>query len=315
VSATVPLKYGKPALSFADQAEKLILRGLVADRDELIARLRAVSYYRLSAYWYTFRIPGDPDDRLMPDTTLAMVWRRYTFDRQLRLLVIDVIERVEIAVRTQLVNRHSLAHGAFGYLKRPTLPGMGQAIHEQFLRKIRDEAEDSREDFVLHYKAKYTGERDLPLWMACELMTFGGMLTLFRHVEKPMKQAIAAEYGVADVVLESWLLTLNYVRNICAHHERLWNRGMGSKQPSIPRSHKHPDWHAPVPIAGDRMFGVLTVLHVLLRKVAPQSQWKARLLKLFADYPDIPLRFMGFPDNWQASPLWNGAAATGCAQP
>ena len=84
------MKYEKPALTFAEQADCLLARGLVADHNELLNVLKSVNYYRLSAYWYTFRIAGDPDDRLRPETTLKMVWDRYVFDRQLRLLVMDV---------------------------------------------------------------------------------------------------------------------------------------------------------------------------------------------------------------------------------
>jgi abortive infection bacteriophage resistance protein len=105
------MKYVKPALTFSDQADRLLKRGLVApDQQAVIEKLQAVSYYRLSAYWYPFR---QPDDTLKPGTTLETIWRRYTFDRQLRLLVLDAIERVEIAVRTQIVNRHTLKHGPF----------------------------------------------------------------------------------------------------------------------------------------------------------------------------------------------------------
>jgi hypothetical protein len=110
------MKYTKTALSFGEQAELLLGRGLEADRDELIERLRAVNYYRLSAYWYTFRIPGDPADRLRPGTSLDTVWRRYAFDRHLRLLVMDAIERIEIALRTEVVNRFTMQHGPFDYL-------------------------------------------------------------------------------------------------------------------------------------------------------------------------------------------------------
>ena len=304
------MKYLKPALPFPEQADLLLRRGLMADRDTLIERLRAVNYYRLSAYWYTFRTPGDPNDRLIPGTTLDAVWRRYTFDRQLRLLVMDAIERVEIAIRTQLVNRHTLAYGPFGYLDRANLPGMDIHIHEKFMDKIHKEAEHSQEDFVKHYVGKYTSGTDFPLWMACELLTFGGLLTLFRNVETAIKRDVAATYGIADAVLESWLITLNYIRNVCAHHGRLWNRGLDSKPPAIPRPHKHPAWHSPVPILPDRLFGVLTLLHFLLRQVAPNSAWKQRLKSLLAAYPDVPIRFMGFPDNWEESPLWQDAAAT-----
>jgi len=296
------MKYSKPPLTFPDQADLLIKRGLIADRNELIHRLESVSYYRLSAYWYTFR-KKDSDD-LKEGTTLDTVWERYVFDRQLRLLVMDAIERVEIALRTQLVNRHSLRFGALGYLDRNTLPGMSVDDHRFFLETIRNEARKSKEDFVVHYFGKYTSETDLPLWMACELMTFGTMLTLFRHVDKSIKSSIAAEYGIADVVLESWLLSLNFVRNICAHHARLWNRGLGNKQPSIPRLNKHPEWHTPVAVPSDCIFGVMTVLYYMLRKVAPMSLWKDRLEKLLAGYPRIPLRFMGFPDKWKDCSIW-----------
>lgn len=298
------MEYTKKAFSFSEQADLLLTRGLIADRDTLLSHLQAVSYYRLSAYWFTFRIDNDPEDRLIPGTTLDAVWERYIFDRQLRLIVMDAIERVEVAVRTQVVNRHVMRHGPFGYLDRNTLPTIRVEDHRVFLEKVRKEAENSREDFVLHYFRKYTREHDLPLWMACELLTFGGTLTLFRHIATDIKRDIAARYSVADKVLESWLLTMNHIRNVCAHHARLWNRGMGSKEPAIPRANKHPQWHIPVEVAPDRVFGVLTILRYMLDRVAPQSNWQDRLIALFKKHPEVPLRFMGFPDNWYDCPFW-----------
>lgn len=295
------MKYTKPSISFAEQADLLVSRGLqAASKEEIIEKLEAVSYYRLSAYWYTFR---RSDDSLAPGTTLSMVWRRYTLDRQLRLMVIDAVERVEIAVRTQLVHRHTEKYGPFGYLDRAHLPKISVEHHRELLDRIRKESKHSREDFVRHFFSKYTTETDLPLWIASELMTFGNMLTLFRGVEIAMQQAIATEYGIADRVLDSWLQTMNVVRNICAHHGRLWNRVFGVK-PLIPHGRKHPDWHAPVVIGNDRLFGILTVLQYLLRQVAPQSAWKKRLHVLLDEYSDIPRRSMGFPEGWEHSPLW-----------
>ena len=298
------MNYPKPALTFADQADLLARRGLAApDQPAIVEKLGCVSYYRLSAYWYPFR---QPDGTLRPGTTLEKVWRRYPFDRQLRLLVLDAVERVEIAVRTRVVNEHALLHGAFGYLDPANLPGLPADDHRQLLQRLREAAAHSREDFVRHYFAKYTAETDLPLWMACELMTFGNLFTLFRGIAKPMRQTVAAAYGVADTVLQSWMATLNQIRNLCAHHARLWNRVFGIK-PTIPRRNKHPEWHAPVPITDDRLFGVLTVLHFLLRQIAPASLWRERWENLLSLYPEIPLAAMGFPAHWQASPLWHPA--------
>ena len=297
------MKYPKTALSFPDQADRLLARGLVADRAQLVERLSSVNYYRLSAYWYTFRIDGDADDKLIPGTTLATVWSRYVFDRQLRLLVMDAIERVEVAIRTQIVNRHVLEHGPFGYLDRATLPGMSVEDHRKLLEKVRTEARNSREDFVRHYFGKYTMEHDLPLWMACELMTFGNMLALFMGLRTRVKKDVAQHYGLTVPVLGSWLKSLNQARNICAHHARLWNRVYGVRA-VVPDVATHPDWYAPVPVDGDRTFGMLTMLFYLLKQVAPQSRWRDRLVALFAQYPDVPLRFMGFPPNWTDCPIW-----------
>lgn len=295
------MRYTKPSLTFIEQAELLLRRGLVAPSTEaVVATLQAVSYYRLSAYWYPFR---RADDTLQPDTTLEMIWRRYTFDRQLRLLLIDAIERAEIAVRTQLVYRHTQLYGPFGYSQPARLPQITPAEHQDLLARLREEADRSKEDFVRHFRTKYAEEPDLPLWMASELMTFGNMLILFRGVERSVKQTIAHHFGVADTVFESWLRTLNHVRNICAHHGRMWNRVLGLK-PQVPRPHKHPEWHIPVAIPNERVFAVLTILHYLLKQVAPNTAWKARLLALLARYPDIPLAPMGFPLTWQDSPIW-----------
>ena len=297
------MKYLKPPLSFGEQADLLIQRGIVGNRGDIIGRLQAVNYYRLSAYWYTFRIPGDPDDRLRPDTDLNTIWRRYTFDRHLRLHVMDAIERVEIAIRTQVVNRFTLQHGPLGYLDRANLPGISVEDHRRLLEKVRIESANSREDFVRHFFSRYSSETDLPLWMACELMTFGAMYTLYRGLRTRMKKDIAQEYGVHAPVLSSWLRTLNQVRNLCAHHARLWNREFGNK-PLIPEPAASPEWHTPVAIANDKTFGILTVLYFLLKKVAPQSGWRGRLTALFDQYDDVPKRFMGFPGDWEQSPLW-----------
>lgn len=295
------MRYTKPAMTFGDQADLLLSRGLAgATKAEIEAKLQAVSYYRLSAYWVPFR---QPDDAFKPGSTLDMIWRRYTFDRQLRLLLLDAIERAEVAIRTRLVNDHTLMHGPLGYLDRAHLPGLQVHEHRDLLERIREEVRRSRETFVTHFFAKYTSETDLPLWMACELMTYGSMFTLYRGLAKPLQQALAAHHGVADTVFESWLRALNHVRNLCAHHARLWNRTLGLR-PQIPRAHKHPHWHQPVRIRDDRIFGILSVLHYLLKQTAPGSRWKQRLSDLFAIYPDIPIADMGFPPDWDQSPIW-----------
>jgi abortive infection bacteriophage resistance protein len=295
------MKYSKPPLSFEAQADLLISRGLIADRLMLISRLKSASYYRLSGYLFPFR---NPDDTYKPGTTFQRVWSYYAFDRQLRLLVLDAIERVEIAVRTNFVYAFAHQYGPFGYTLPENLPELEHPQHTDFLEKIGIERKRNREIFVKHFQNKYGDCHDhLPLWMASELMTFGMLLTFINGAGKSMRQRLGAIYGVSDDVLLSWMRAISGVRNICAHHGRLWNRELGY-QPFIPKKHKHLEWHIPVEVQSNRVFGVLTVLKFFLKQVAPQSHWQIRLEDLLKRYPDVPRRPMGFAENWKECPIW-----------
>jgi len=295
------MRYDKPPLTFEQQADKLIKRGLVVDRAFLIDRLRNVNYYRLSGYLYPYR---QLDDTFRPGTTFECVWCHYTFDRRLRLIVMDAIERVEVSVRTQLI--YALAHdsGAFGYTKPEALPNLSLGEYTRWIEEINKEASRSREVFVEHFKNKYGDTHAfLPLWIIGEIMSFGCMLTMYTGISDNIKKGIAAYYGIPAMVLTSWLHTTNVIRNICAHHGRLWNRELGVR-PFIPRKNKYPEWHEPVLIPQNRIFGFLTILRYLLRIMAPQTKWQSRLFELLDEYPEISRLSMGFPDNWKDSPLW-----------
>lgn len=293
------MKYTKPPLTYEKQSQLLISRGLVCCEQELIEKLKAVSYYRLSGYWYPFR---NPDDTFKPHTSLEQVWKRYTFDRQLRLLVLDAIERIEISIRTGLVYHHSHTYGPFGYMDGTNFPYLSKNEFMMLQGKIRESVKQSRETFVLHFNQKYGDMHpDLPLWMLAELLSFGMILTMYRGVDKQIKRSIASEYHLAFGVMESWLKTINMVRNICAHHSRLWNRTLGIK-PIIPN--KDPQWHTPAKVHNDRIFGVLTLLKYLMNYTAPQSQWQDRLENLLKQYQGVSIKLMGFPENWKECPIW-----------
>ncbi len=299
------MKYDKPPLSFEEQADLLIKRGLVVDRAFLIDRLKNVNYYRLSGYLYPYR---QANDNFKSGTTFEKVWHHYTFDRRLRLIIMDAIERVEVSVRTQLI--YALAHTtkAFGYAKPDAFPKLTPQEHERLIKTITDEADRGKEKFVDHFRTKYGDSHEhLPLWMAGEIMSFGCTLTIYRGVSDLIKRDIARHYGVPDEVFTSWLQTINVIRNICAHHSRLWNRELGVK-PFIPRKNKYPEWHDPVAIPQHRIFGILTILNYLLKITAPQSQWKSRLFSLLDEYSRISRWSMGFPDNWKESLLWKDGA-------
>jgi abortive infection bacteriophage resistance protein len=169
------------------------------------------------------------------------------------------------------------------------------------LKDIDQSAKRSREVFVKDYFAKYTSEPGLPLWMAAEVASFGNLFTFFRHIHYQEQKFLASQLAISAKVLENWLMCLNYVRNLCAHHSRLWNLELAIK-PIVPDN--DPDWLSPVPLDNRWTYAALTVLRWLLRKIAPDSLWKDRLKELLLEYPDIPVSHAGFPDAWETSPIW-----------
>jgi abortive infection bacteriophage resistance protein len=300
------MKYSKPPLSIPQQVDLLLSRGMTGDPCMMADRLTVVNYYRLSGYWYPFRIPDS--DYFKAGASFQNIWRRYAFDRRLRLHVIDAIERIEVAVRSMMaLGLACHRDNPFAYADDAAeLPGMSSRDRERFLNDLKTDTQNSKETFAEHFRTKY-GDRHpyMPVWMACEIMTFGTMLTLYRACHWEIRKSIADRFGITEEVLNSWLLTLNIIRNICAHHGRLWNRQLGVK-PKIPR--KQPVWHQPVEVDNNRIFGVLTICKYCLDIIAPQSRWTWRLNDLLADYTDIPIISMGFPDRWQSCPIWKSQA-------
>ncbi|ADG69337.1 Abi family protein [Planctopirus limnophila DSM 3776] len=309
------MEYEKKFLTFSEQADLLIQRGLKADREILIQHLQSVSYYRISAYVRPFRQKSSPNDPiredLVPGTTFDDIWSRYVFDRRLRLLVMDAIERIEVDIRTNLTYLHAEKHGPFGYADDTgTLPNVqSEEDRERLLEALKEPLAKSKphEDFVKHFKTKYgSHHRSLPIWAACEVMTFGHLLTFYRASHRDIQKIVARRYKLSDIVFESWLVTLNMVRNVCAHHGRLWNRELGVK-PMVPN--KDHQWRHGVgasaqPLPDNRVFIVLTMLKFCLNLISPDSQWGQGLKGLLNEFPKIPLRSMGFIDQWESHVLW-----------
>ena len=161
----------------------------------------------------------------------------------------------------------------------------------------------SREDFVMHFFAKYGDEHTrLPIWMLIELMDFGSMLTFFRGVNDDIKKRIASEVGQPDRVIGSWLLALNTVRNRCAHHSRLWDWQVGTPV-HVPQQRKFPAWHLPA-FPNDRIGIILTLSRYWLNTISPANRWTRRVFSHFDEFPAIDLAKMGLPLEWRNHPLW-----------
>lgn len=304
------MRFNKPPVSLADQVRLMQQRGLVvADPDKAAHYLGNIGYYRLSAYSLPHELPTPAGQarqhQFKPGTTFEQVLSLYVFDRRLRLLVMEAIERVEVSVRTRWAHAMAMRHGAHAHMQ----VGLFKSpwAHTKDLARVSAESEESKEAFVQHYRATYDEPFLPPVWAIVETMTLG---TLSRWVantrDNTAKKEVADGLGMPTVeVLEQVLHALTPVRNVCAHHSRLWNRRLAMTLPYIkryraslvpPDSPQHQAHH---------LYNYLTVLAAMMRTMNPGGGWRKRLYDLVSAGLDPQfLPAMGFPADWTTRPLW-----------
>lgn len=327
------MAYTKPWMSIDEQLARLQERGMqISDVDKARECLERVGYYRLSGYWYDFRVrtaftPLDPvtlgkpkkvrierpvTDEFKPGTRLHDAVDLYVFDKKLRLLALDALERIEVALRVDLSHRLG-QKDTFAYLKPDLFHAnfadkldtrSGLTRHHEWLTKHAALVARSRETFMVHNKTKYG--LPLAIWVACEVWDFGCMSTLFSGLKSEDQDAIAQSYGVPDgQVFESWLRSLNYLRNVCAHHSRLWNRNV-VEEPKLPAAGAISALDAFIgdPARRTRPFLLLCICQHLMKVINPSSTWGSRLkTHLLEEFPDlshigITLQGMGVDEGW-----------------
>ena len=326
------MEYLKPHLSLSQQVSLLKQRGLVADTALLSSRLKDVGYYRFSAYLHPFRERNQSGailDSFIPGTTLDKVWNHYLFDRKLRLLLIDAIERIEVALRSQIAYHHTVNQSPFSYTQANYFPLWKGYINcldrVKIQRDKQGQPKQSGVDYIDHFFHKYGDKHDyLPLWMAVGVMDFGTIVYFYSHSNKSIRRAIAKEWNIDTASLFSWLSSLRGLRNDCAHHSRIWNKVFLSlpkmqNKPVLPwdfvYSEKARKWVKPTAsLAGfssmlnsqSNIAPLIFICRYLLSRVAPTSQWPTRMQQFLLDSEQngINLRKMGLPLHWEQHPLW-----------
>ena len=289
------MNFSKPAISISDQVALLQRRGMIVCDDSAAEHsLSFLSYYRLRAYWLPFEIPArdENDHAFLQGTTIDAVLMLYKFDRSLRLLVLDAIEQVEVAFRGQWAHHMAMRHGPHGYLE-PSLYAR-QDHHHQAVSKLRGEFNRSRDTFAEHYRNKYTSPELPPIWMAAETISLGQLSKWIRNLKfRSDRKAIADPFRLNERTFTSFCHHVSYVRNICAHHGRLWNKSFTVTM-SIPR---RPNELAEALEGADprRLYCTLTILDFLLSTVMPENDWSERVISLVENCALINPEQMGFP--------------------
>lgn len=299
---TIP--YAKPAVTIQDQLNILLARGLVVTDQQLaISKLQSISYYRLSGYLYPFRIRsnGQVLDSFILGTTLDQMLELYEFDRHLRLLILDAIERVEVAIRTRLTYNFSCTYGPFGHVNPANFHP--KFDHIAWTAEIHKETNCSGDEFIKRYAQKYDRFPSIPLWMLTEVMSLGGLSHLYKGLNHNDKRLVYGYFNVPHKRLEDWMHKLTYIRNVCAHHSRPWNRKLAVRPDII----KDANWQQPITPRNDRIFYILLILRSLLLATGNGKGWVAQVNQLLAPIANNnQFRLsMVIPPNWLQHPIWS----------
>ena len=291
--------YAERPLSIDEQVALLRQRGLnFADENKAYHVLSHVSYFRLKSY-LTPLTSNKEQWIFKPNATFETAYRLYKFDSKLRKLITAELEKVEVSIRTQMAYQLAKDYGTFWFLDSVNFTNHEK--HANLLTSISAELSRSDDDQILRFKREYDDEMP-PAWMTMEVSSFGTLSMLYNYF-KPghTKREIAKFYGVSDSVFESWLHSIVYVRNICAHHSRLWNRALRIR-PLFPKKTVHPFLSNMV--ANNRIYYVLSIIQYLLQTINPSSTFATRLKQLIGNFPEVTPSAMGFPKNWEEEPLW-----------
>lgn len=294
------MKFNKPYLTLEEQLTLLENRGLiVSDRQKAKYYLGHLNYYRLSGYWFPFK-QSPTINKFRPNISFEDILNLYIFDRELRLLILNAIERIEVSIRSKWAYCLCEKHGAHAHLNSNLFRDLKK--HSEAVLSITKSASKSKEPFILHLNRTYD-EILPPLWALVEIMTFGQLSHWFSMLKlREDKNLVAHKYDMDEKNFGSILHHLTVVRNKCAHHNRLWNCEF-TIIPKLPNQR-------PVILVKSlnqnqkrKLYNTVVILIHLLNIISPDHSWKNRLIELINKY-QIDVGKMGFPNNYKSLPIW-----------
>jgi abortive infection bacteriophage resistance protein len=297
--------YDKKSFTIEEHIQQLRDRGL-SITDEALAKhyLSHVSYYRLAGYWWPMQSDKGKHE-FKANSTFEDVVSLYNFDRELRILLFDVIEKIEISLRTKLIYHLSHEFDPWWFQDTSIFQNTGALIES--LASIKGEVDRSKDIFIKEHKRKYNDDlRFPPAWKTLELTSFGTLSKLYGNLKNTIKakDTIAQELGAVNhTFLPSWLQSIAQIRNYCAHHSRLWNKNLPGSPKILPKPPYR--WVKDVPTDTSKLYMHLCIMRYLVNIIAPENSFSAKLQELLNKYPSVDPNALGMKPQWINEPLWN----------
>ncbi len=287
----------KPALAYEQQVSLMRARGLtVPDESKALELLAETNYYRLRGYWLTL----ENEAGFKAGTSFDDIWDIYALDSELRLWLWSAIAPVEIKLRTSFAYHTAHALGPQGYEDSANYSNVAE--HTKSMKSLARERDRALRDGVPCVKHNIEKYGVLPIWAAVEIMSMGTVSRLYGNLSgrasyedgTTVRAAIAHDFDVKTPYLTSWLRHLTYVRNICGHHNRFYNRMMTSRPKLLKMDLAVAD--------SAKQFPTFIVLKRLYEHSWPE-RWESlyeSLTESVEAHGGVDLRPMGFPDDWRS---------------
>ena len=166
---------------------------------------------------------------------------------------------------------------------------------------VDKELKNSKEEFILHFKQKYSNAYP-PAWILMEILPLGVVTRIYENIaDNILRKKVAGYFSLTAPVFTSWMTVITLTRNSCCHHSRVWNKS-NAILPLIPKKLKG-QWISSI-ISPKRIFYNICIIKWFIDIVSPHNDMKGHLQQLLADFPMIDVQAMGFPENWLEEPLW-----------
>uniref|UniRef100_UPI00403DD140 Abi family protein n=1 Tax=Pasteurella multocida TaxID=747 RepID=UPI00403DD140 len=292
----------KPHKEYAELVDILLTRKMVVEDISYAKRkLSQVGYYRLSGFWFTSRRTAIVTengirqsqfiDEFLPNTSFNEVYKLYLFDKKLRLLLLDIIERLEVNIRSVMAHElgriDPLAYKNKDFIKKDS-PKVRRNYGNVWLPKLQDEIKRNKAEFIIYHREN---DKEIPFWVIVEIWDFGTLSKYYSFLKGNNQKKISKKFGIDHVTFEKWLHEINILRNLCAHHSRVWNKDFNAI--TLPNTRVETNERT-----SQRVFSRILILWYLIQQTDSKNyKWLEKLKDLIdTDFPDVPnakLEFMG----------------------